>query len=265
MLAIILFIVCLAASSIGAVAGYGGGVIIKPVVDAMNVMPASTISFLSGCTVLAMSVVSLLRSRGNGVVLQLKTTAPLAVGAAAGGLVGKALLEMVKQQSDENMLGFTQSFFLLLTTVLVFVYTLKKNQLPSYQLHNMLVCLGVGLVLGIVSSFIGIGGGPLNMALLFFCFSMDAKTAAKNSIFIIMFSQVASLVSALIQQAVPAFNWPDLIMMAAGGCVGALLGNFISKRINNQAIEKLLIVLMLVIIGINIYNLFRYGMAVFNP
>ncbi len=132
MLAVILFIVCLAASSIGAVAGYGGGVIIKPVVDTMNVMPASTISFLSGCTVLSMSVVSLLRSRGNGVILQLKTTVPLAVG-------------------------------------------------------------------------------------------------------------------------------------AAGGCAGALLGSFISKRVNNRAVEKLLIVLMLFIIGLNIYNLFRYGMAVFNP
>lgn len=35
-----------------------GAVIIKPVLDAVGVMSVSSISFLSGCTVLAMSVVS---------------------------------------------------------------------------------------------------------------------------------------------------------------------------------------------------------------
>ena len=88
MIAVLLFAVCLVASTVGAVAGYGGGVIIKPVLDALGIMPVSTISFLSGCTVLSMSVASLLRSRGNGVQLRLKTTTPLAIGAAIGGLLG---------------------------------------------------------------------------------------------------------------------------------------------------------------------------------
>lgn len=217
MIAVLLFTVCLVASTVGAVAGYGGGVIIKPVLDALGIMPVSTISFLSGCTVLSMSVASLLRSRGNGVQLRLKTTTPLAIGAAIGGLLGKYLFELVKSGSDEAVLGLVQSFFLLLTTVGVFVYTIKKDRLPSYQLDNLPVCLLVGLALGVVSAFLGIGGGPLNVALLFFFFSMEAKEAAKNSIFIILFSQTASLISALVQGSVPDFAWPDLLSMMAGG------------------------------------------------
>ena len=131
MTAVIMFFVCLTASGVGSIAGYGGGVIIKPVLDALHILPVSTISFLSGCTVLAMAIVSLLKSRSNGVKLQVRTTTPLAFGAAAGGLLGKWLFELVKSGADENVLGFTQSLLLLVTTVLVWIYTLKKDRLPS--------------------------------------------------------------------------------------------------------------------------------------
>ncbi len=261
MTAILMFLVCLIASCVGAIAGYGGGVIIKPVLDAMHILPVSSISFLSCCTVLSMSVVSLLRSRGNGVPLRVRTTGPLAVGAALGGVLGKWLFDLVKSGSDEAMLGMTQAILLLLTTVFVFVYTLKKDRFPSYRLENWAVCLFVGVALGVVSSFLGIGGGPLNVALLFFFFSMDAKEAAKNSIFIIMFSQIASLISALSMGRVPEFLWYQLVLMAAGGVGGALLGNRFAKKMDNKAVEKLLMGLMLVIIAINIYNVAVYGFA----
>ena len=49
-----IFLSWLIASAIGAIAGIGGGVIIRPVLDSFHVM-AATVSFLSGCTVLSMS------------------------------------------------------------------------------------------------------------------------------------------------------------------------------------------------------------------
>lgn len=261
MTGLVMFLVCLAASGVGAVAGYGGGVIIKPVLDALHILPVSTISFLSGCTVLAMSVVSLLKSRGNGVRLRVRTTTPLALGAALGGLLGKWLFELVKAGADENVLGLAQSSLLLVITVLVWLYALKKDKLPAYHLANLLVCALVGLALGVVSAFLGIGGGPLNVALLFLFFSMEAKEAAKNSIFIILFSQAASLLSAIAQQNVPQFAWQHLLLMAVGGAGGALLGAALSKKMDNRAVERLLLGLMLVIIGINVYNVVTYGLA----
>ena len=49
------FIISLLASVAGAICGIGGGVIIKPTLDLFHLDSVSTISFLSGCTVLAMS------------------------------------------------------------------------------------------------------------------------------------------------------------------------------------------------------------------
>ncbi|HQN63187.1 MAG TPA: sulfite exporter TauE/SafE family protein, partial [Flexilinea sp.] len=60
---LLFFFLSLAASTIGAISGIGGGIIIKPVLDATHALSISTISFLSSCTVLSMSCVSILRNR----------------------------------------------------------------------------------------------------------------------------------------------------------------------------------------------------------
>lgn len=52
---LIIMIVCFFSSVVGAICGIGGGVIIKPVLDATGIMEVATASFLSGCTVLSMS------------------------------------------------------------------------------------------------------------------------------------------------------------------------------------------------------------------
>ena len=57
-----------------------------------------------------------------------------------------------------------------------------------------------------MSSFLGIGGGPINLVVLFYFFSMETKTAAQNSLYIILFSQITSLLTTLITHSVPEFT-----------------------------------------------------------
>ena len=51
----------------------------------------------------------------------------------------------------------------------------------------------LGLFLGVVSVFLGIGGGPLNIALLTLFFSFDMKECVVYSIATIFFSQLSKL------------------------------------------------------------------------
>ena len=89
---LVFFAVSILSSTAGSICGIGGGVIIKPVLDALGVMSVSSISFLSGCTVLAMSVVSVYKNLRSGTArMDLKIATSLAVGAAAGGVAGKAM------------------------------------------------------------------------------------------------------------------------------------------------------------------------------
>ena len=262
MLYIIVFLVCFLSSIAGAICGIGGGVIIKPVLDALGVMSVSAVSFLSGCTVLSMTTYSVLKSKMSGESrIEKKTGFPLALGAAFGGVAGKWLFSLISSLSpDKDKVGAVQAACLFVVTLGTLCYTLYKDKIRTYQVTAPAVCVAIGLVLGILSSFLGIGGGPINLVVLFFFFSMSTKTAAENSLYIIFFSQIASLVSSLLTGSVPEFRISMLVLMAAGGIGGGIAGRVINKRLTDRLVNRLFIVLMVVILFINIYNIYRFAL-----
>ena len=262
MLYIIVFLVCFLSSIAGAICGIGGGVIIKPVLDALGVMSVSAVSFLSGCTVLSMATYSVLKSKMSGESrIEKKTGFPLALGAAFGGVAGKWLFSLISSLSpDKDKVGAVQAACLFVVTLGTLLYTLYKDKIRTYQVTAPAVCVAIGLVLGILSSFLGIGGGPINLVVLFFFFSMSTKTAAENSLYIIFFSQIASLVSSLLTGSVPEFQISMLMLMAAGGIGGGVAGRVINKKLTDGLVNRLFIVLMVVILFINIYNIYRFAL-----
>jgi len=257
---ILFLLISFGASIAGAICGIGGGVIIKPTLDAFGVLSVSSISFLSGCTVLAMTSYSVLRSKlGNESVVDTKTATPLAVGAAIGGVVGKTLFQMLSNMfTDKEMVGAVQAACLLVITLGTLIYTLKKDQIRTCHITNGFICVLIGLVLGILSSFLGIGGGPINLVVLFFFFSMGMKEAAGSSLYIILFSQITSLLQTLITRSVPEFSGMLLLLMVTGGILGGISGRIINKRLTARLVSRLFIVLMVIIMGINIYNIYKF-------
>ena len=253
----LVFLIALLSSAVGAICGIGGGVVIKPVMDMFRIDSVAAISFLSGCTVLSMSCYTVGRAMlaGEGRV-DVKTGTPLALGAALGGLAGKALFTAVKdlfQQSD--MVGAVQSACLAAITLGTLAYTLCKARIHTHRLTAPAACCAVGLALGICSSFLGIGGGPINLVVLYYFFSMDTRTAAANSLYIILFSQLASLLATLIAGTIPDLQLMMLVWMIAGG----IIGRACSRRMDDRAVEKLFMGLMGVIIAISLFNCFRFA------
>ena len=248
------------ATIVGAISGIGGGVIIKPVMDAILELPVETISFLSGTTVLAMTTVSLLRK--SDVQVDRRRGTLLAIGGAIGGLVGKSLFSLVKARASSNaVVGMTQNIVMVILTVTVFLYVLEKARVKTISVSNGPLCVICGLFLGILSSFLGIGGGPINIMFLSLFFSMDSKHAALNSLYVIFFSQMASLLANLATRNIPAFSWHLLIAMMASGVCGALVGRKISRKLDNRQVDRLFMTVMLVIIGLSISNVVRFAMA----
>lgn len=257
---LLFWIVSFGASIAGAVCGIGGGVIIKPTLDALGILSVSTISFLSGCTVLAMTCYSVIKAKTSGEsLIDMKTGTPLAIGSAIGGVAGKSMFQAVSGMfADKDMVGAIQAGCLLVITVGTLVYTIKKDQIKTLHVSNWPACLSIGVVLGIFSSFLGIGGGPINLVVLFYFFSMETKTAAQNSLYIILFSQITSLLSSLVTKTVPEFSIWLLVIMVAGGILGGMSGRGINKRIDSGVVDKLFIILMVAIIGINLYNIYQF-------
>lgn len=254
------FLMCIISTTLGAISGIGGGVIIKPVMDAVSGLSVSVISFLSGCTVLGMSVVSVLRSRGGEAKIDPRQGTLLAVGGAIGGVGGKAIFDVVKSSfGNDGLVGTIQSILMIVLTVGVLVYVLNKARIPTLQVKNSAGCLAIGLTLGVMSSFLGIGGGPINLAVLYFFFSMDTKTAALNSLYIILFSQIASFCSTVFQGRVPDFDPMTLAVMVAGGILGGFVGRAFSRRMSPEQVDRLFRWMLVLIIAISCYNLWRYA------
>ena len=254
------FIVCFGASIAGAICGIGGGVIVKPVLDLFGWDSVSTISFLSGCMVLTMSCYSVGRSMIAGEkTVRAKTITPLAIGASVGGVVGKQLFSIIKGMfEDPDRVGGVQAMCLTAITVGTLLYTVYKRKITPHEVHGVVPYVVIGLLLGIMSSFLGIGGGPINIVVLHFFFAMDSKTAAANSLYVIAFSQLTSLISTIATNTVPDFKILALVFMVCGGLLGSMSGRAINKKMDNAAVDKLFIGMMSVIILISIYNSLKY-------
>lgn len=257
---VIFLAVSFGASVVGAICGIGGGVLIKPLLDAFGVLSVSTISFLSGCTVLSMSCYSVVKAKMSGdSLVDMKTGTPLAVGAALGGVAGKMMFQYLTDMfADKDQVGAIQAVCLLLITFGTMLYTIRKDKIRTHHVKNIAACIAIGLVLGICSSFLGIGGGPINLVVLFFFFSMDTKTAAQNSLYIILFSQITSLINTLVTRTVPEFSIILLILMVCGGILGGMAGRAINKKIDGSVVNRLFIGLMGVIMLICVYNIYQF-------
>ena len=192
--------------------------------------------------------------------VDLKVGTPLAIGAAVGGVVGKQMFSAISARFAETA-GAVQAVCLFAITLATMLYTLNKSRIRTRRIFKAWVCLAIGLVLGIMSSFLGIGGGPINLVVFYFFFSMDTKTAAQNSLYVILISQVTSLLATLVTRSVPTFGWLSLLLMVAGGIGGGMLGRVFNKRMDNRAVDKLFMGLMVVIMGISLYNVYQYTFA----
>lgn len=113
--------------------------------------------------------------------------------------------------------------------------------------------------MGILSAFLGIGGGPINLAVLYFAFSMDTKKAAANSLYIILFSQISNFLTSCIRRSIPIFPWRYLIFMVAAGVLGGMLGSKVNRKISAATIDRLFSMLLCVIILICFYNAWRFA------
>ncbi len=255
MTAVILFIISCGASVVGAITGIGGGIIIKPLVDASGLLAPDTVNFLSGCTVLAMSAVSVMRNRSTGFKTDNSRTPYLAVGAAVGGICGRLVFRSVMTfVSNTQFVTVFQNIIIFLLTAIVLWYEIYSSKLMTRNINSHAAIICIGLVLGIISSFLGIGGGPINIMLLGALFSMKGKDLTVNSLLIVLFSQISALACAIFM-GVPDFEPTWLLLMVFGGISGGIVGNAVLRRISVKNMKYVYRVLLVVIMAACVYNI----------
>ncbi len=258
---VIYALVTLFATLMGSIAGMGGGVIIKPVFDAFAQYDAVTVGLITSITVFAMSLVSVSRHMVMKTKIDPRAGAVLCLGSIAGGYTGQFLLgrlDAVLQNND--LLIVVQNVMLFVLIICVVLYMAFKSRIRSLNTTKPVPVLLCGLVLGALSSFLGIGGGPFNVAIILFVIGCDMRMAAVYSILTILFSQLSKLVTVAFTTGYAQYDLSVLPIIVLCGVAGGFLGAKFNTSLHNKAVERCFNIMQIIILCITLSNIVRYGL-----
>ena len=252
---IICVLTILAACTIGAIVGFGGGVIIKPVLDSIGFCTIDVVNFISSSAVFAMSISSIIRHIKQKTKFDKKITLLVSLGAVVCGFCGNKLFSIVLSIFPNDTVKAIQAII-----IIVFVgfalYFVNKENVKTLQVKNPVAMVLTGLSLGALNSFLGIGGGPINITVLLLMFSLAVKDGAVYSISIVFFCQLSNLIALFINnQFKPYYDYFPLVICAVvAGVLGGIIGSTLNKKMSKKTVRIIFSLVMIFVFSINAYN-----------
>lgn len=253
MIGIIYFIIIVLANTIGAISGMGGGVLIKPIFDFINVHSVAAISFYSSMAVLTMSIVSTSKQIKNGIEVNWPFAIQISIGAVIGGLLGNSVFEKILALFPGGR--EVQLVQIVLTIItLIFSYMYSKGIWENFTYDSAILKISSGLFLGFLASLLGIGGGPINVALLMLLFNVPIKQGTVYSIITIFFSQLSKVITIFLTADMSRYDLSLLYYIIPAGVIGGFLGSYISGKVSDERVNQVYQLVIFLVLMINLYN-----------
>ncbi|WLD29176.1 MULTISPECIES: sulfite exporter TauE/SafE family protein [unclassified Clostridioides] len=250
---LIYFFVIIFANTVGAVSGMGGGVIIKPLFDAIGVHSLSEISFYSSVAVFTMAIVSTIKQIKNGININYKLTIAISSASVIGGGIGNTLFQtLLKICSSENTVMGIQIILTIISLGFAYLYT--KKSWKSLELKDIKWYVLVGGFLGLLSTLLGIGGGPINIAIIMLFFGIPIKETTVYSIIIILFSQLSKLASIGLSVGYARYDLSLLVFIIPAAILGGSLGAKLSKTLKDDTVLVVYQYIVVFVIFLNVLN-----------
>lgn len=248
---IIIFVAC----TIGAIVGIGGGVIIKPLLDFIGVHSVEVVGFISTCAVFAMSISSSVKHITAKTKFDKKIVLLVSFGSIFGGIIGNEIFDLAFEKFNTNIVKGVQAVIIAAFIIFVIFYVNSKN-IKSFKIKNPVLIVLTGLILGLMSAFLGIGGGPINTTFLVLLFSFTLKESAVYSVAIIFFSQLSQLVTIFTNNQFEPYKeyFPIVLIGMAVSVIGGIIGSKLNKKLSNKVITVIFSVVLSLVAVINVYN-----------
>ncbi|MCL2574353.1 MAG: sulfite exporter TauE/SafE family protein [Defluviitaleaceae bacterium] len=246
---IIIFLACI----LGAIVGLGGGVFIRPIFDAIGYHPVLDIGFFSSTAILSMAVVSTVKKMRDGTAIDVKKALLISAGALLGGMLGNLLLEhLLAAFGTQRPVQYMQIIATIVVLIFSLILTAKSNM--RYELKSKLYAAVLGVALGAIASFLGIGGGPINVPLMMIFFGLNIKDATAYSIIIIFFSHLSRIITLGVTVGYAHFDLSVLPYVIIAAAAGGLVGARLSKTFSEATVRKLFQGAICIVILLNIVN-----------
>nr|WP_246407295.1 sulfite exporter TauE/SafE family protein [Geomicrobium halophilum] len=238
-----MFLLGFLASVYGIIVGAGGGFIFVPMLlfffDISPQVAAGT-----GLAIVFLNSVSALYVYFKQQRVLVHKGTQFAIAAIPGTFVGSWLVNHVSEEV------FHYGLATLLVGLGLFLAMKKpsvgteKEAAAIIEGNRVFVTFIIGLLLGIVSSFFGIGGGWLLVPIMIYLFRIDPYKATATSIFALSIYSFAGVIPPMLNGDIA---WNILVWSGIGVCVGAQVGALISKKLKASSITRMLALLVIVI------------------
>lgn len=249
---VIYSLIVLFATTIGAISGIGGGIIIKPFMDFASLDNIKTISFYSCHAVFFMALYATTKHIINKKRFDLKILILICLSSIVGGSIGTFVLNFGLKFLSEAIVQITQSSLLLLLILFLIYYFVRPFKSIEHQ--SVVLILIAGTVLGFISSFLSIGGGPANIAVYSWVLNFNLKLSVIYSLATILFAQGTQILG-FILEGYNNYQYQTLFYIVPVAILGGIIGSWIYKRISEKIIRNLLIANFVLVLMINLYNL----------
>ncbi|UOQ94252.1 sulfite exporter TauE/SafE family protein [Halobacillus shinanisalinarum] len=266
MFIVIALVIGFLASFVGSVAGLGGGSILVPALlflgDHHHMFDWVTPQKIVGISLVVMiftglsSTLSYIKHKR----VDLKAGLLLLIGSIPGGIFGSWL----------NQFFQTDNFALIFGSVMIVISLLfflprsreEGNKFSISGIKRVVVLngqtisytfpLGIGFILsfsvGVLSGLLGIGGGSLTVPVLILLFRFPPHIATATSMFMIFFASITSSATHIYLGHV---EWSRALYFIPGAYIGGMCGAFVNRKLNGQAVEWFLRIL-LILVGIRL-------------
>jgi uncharacterized membrane protein YfcA len=251
------FLLTFTATLFGAATGMSGGIFIKPILDLAGRQDMASISVLSSVTVFVMAFITLLKGWKISERPAAGIAIPLSAGSVMGGFLGERIFGLLVASIPPENVKITQNAILIGLVGVVIAYMTIKNKVPPLGISGNIPSFLTGIVLGLISSFLGIGGGPVNVAVIVFAFGLTTKVAMKCSLFTIPFSQASKLITAILYSNITEYDLSMLPVMIAGGATGGFAGGILNAKIRDKSCDVLFCIAQGIVMLICVLNIVK--------
>lgn len=218
--------------------GAGGAIVAVPAFVYLEYIPPT---LASGYALFVVAVASGVASIGNIRQRLIDWRAALAFGSTtliSVAVVRRFLLPMV----PADVYGVSRDAVLMLAfagvLLVAAVAMLRRKQKVATNIPTHVGRLSVyGLIIGVVSGFLGVGGGFLMTPALALWAGLDMKRAVATSLVLIAANSAVGVGADLVGGI--QYDWPFVLTFTALTTLGIISGMFLTRRINGQQLKAI--------------------------
>ena len=265
----LLLIISAAVGFLTGLLGIGGGFLMTPILIFLGIPPIYAVANGANNIVAASVSGSLAHYFKNHI--DIKMGLLILTGGLIGSIIGVEIFIFFLKKGTINNIISISYFFLLSSIGLMMFYEslsemrrirnkkfIKRKIHQHYWIHNLpfkvrihasklyISAIGpifFGIIIGLVSSLLGVGGGFLLVPILIYIIGMPAKLVPGTSLFAMIFVMViVTLLHGISNNTIDIYL---VTILAIGSVFGAQLGSVISSKLAGEELRGLMSILIL--------------------